>query len=594
MSTKAIIHISDLHISIETSVSKLSISNDSLIKDHVSAFENVFIKFKKDHVNYDEIFLIISGDLVNSGSTVEYEFAKSFIDKLKIKKENTMIIPGNHDVNWTDNEVAWAKEVADRGGKEKAKKPYEFQTEKFQKFGSFYDSFYNGVKKFNPNKVIVDTLKLPNEKLIVIGLNSCFKCNSESDKGIGYINFNELDNELSALMHDYSDYSRVAVCHHNPFANYKNHPANGFEDGNWQRVKEILTKHNINVILFGHEHTQDETKHNDYEYLSVGSFSKSGGDNEFELITIQKTENELTLSPHHAFHKNGNNRNDYDGFWTLLTHSPYNRPIPLIKKPFKESISSEPLLSIVPTIQNKKESEPKIVFPLHQIENKFHQEIFNSIKELKVFKSGHFHWSDSSRAHNWIDTPRLLNKKEDIFLIQKSILQSIEDNKIEFDLIIGLGIEGNIIASRCATKFETQYTYLPYSYRYDDHADYEKELKLSKFDFKKILIITDVVHDGKTIKSILKDESEFFNHCKEVEEINVISLFYTGNKEEYNTSMLNGDSEKRFKFYYVCHIRVEECPYKTDSNWEINCKIYCDKLDKVYEFYNKKQNEMAN
>ena len=587
MTKKAIIHISDLHISTDVSVSKLCVSSDSIVKDEVSAFERVFLKFKNDHINNEEILLIISGDISNSGVTSEYEFASSFIDKLNIKKENILIIPGNHDVNWSDNQTAWGKEMNEKGGKENARKPHEFQKEKFKKFGEFYNSFFFNVKKFNPEKIIVDTLKISDEKLLIVGINSCFKCNSEVDKGVGYINFDNLDTELKSLVQGHNDYSIIAVCHHNPFANFKEHPSNGFEDGNWQRVREILTKHNIKVILFGHEHTQDETRHNDYDYLSVGSFSKKGVDNEFELILIEKDGENLTLSPNHVLHKNGNNKHDYDGFWTLLTNSPYNRSIPLIQKPDKGKINTESILSDEKPIAVATEVVSITDNPLLQIENKFHKEIFNRIKELKIFKSGHFHWSDNSRAHNWIDTPKLLNKKEDVFLIQKSILQSIEDNKIQFDLIIGLGIEGNIIASRCAAKFNTQYTYLPYSYRYDDHTDYEKALKLSTYDFKKILIITDVIHDGRTIKNILKDENDFFNHCKEVEEINVIALFFTGEKEKYKRNMLNEENEKRFNFYYVSHIRVEECPYKTDSNWEVNCKIYCEKLDKVYEFYNK-------
>lgn len=588
MNKKAIIHISDLHISTDTSVSKLCVTSDSMIKDEVSAFERIFLQFKRTYIDYEDTFLIISGDISNSGSASEYELANSFINKLEVRKQNILIIPGNHDINWADNEVAWAKEIAEKGGKENARKPFEFQKEKFNNFSTFYDTFFEGVKTFNPEKIIVDVLDIASEQLLIVGINSCLKCNSEFDKGIGYINFDTLDLELNTLVKKFYDYSIIAVCHHNPFANYKDHPSNGFEDGNWQRVRSILIKHNIHVVLFGHEHTQDETKHNDYEYLSVGSFAKKNVDNEFELLFIEKDGNNLTLKPNHAFHKNGNNRNDYDGFWSLLTHSPYNRPIPLIQKPDTAKIIAESFLADTKTPTKDKEIENIIEKPQLQIENKFQAEIFKRIKELRIFKSGHFHWSDSSRAHNWIDTPKLLNRKEDIYLIQKSILQSIEDNNIQFDLIIGLGIEGNIIATRCAAKFNTQYTYLPYSYRYDDHSYYEKDLKLSKYDFKKILIITDVVHDGRTIKNILKDESDFFSHCQDVEEINVIALFYTGDKEKYKRELLHEGSENRFNFYYVCHIRVEECPYKSDSNWEVNCKIYCEKLDKIYEFYNKK------
>lgn len=578
---KAILHISDLHVASDSSTSYLYTSSE--IVEQVNGYQKNFIESKEEQTKeYDELILIISGDISNKGLEKEFAFAKSFIEKLNIKKENTLIIPGNHDINWIDNGNAWQSN--------QEKKPYEFQKEKFQKFKSFYDSFYVNSKTFNPEKIIVDVLKLESEKLLIIGLNSCYKCNFDNQQGIGFIDYDKLEEEIKTSIPNSKEYSKIAVCHHNPFANYTEHPKNSFEDGNWQMVKRILMKYGINAILFGHEHTQSSDRLNDYDYISVGSLSKkdSSAKNEFYLIDISDND-EFILAPKYFGRWDNNHKDHPHGQWKLLIDGK-ERTITLRKKIKEHIISSSPLpfetelVKITPPEVNRTSTPP---------ENPFAEEIFKKIQEQKLFKFGHFHWSETSRAHNWIDTPKLLNKKENIFLIQKSILKSIEDNNIKFDLIIGLGIEGNIIATRCAMKYNVPYTYLPYSYRYKDHTSYEKELKLNRHDFKKILIVTDVVHDGGTIKNILKDENDFFKKCSEVEEINVVSLFFTGDKEMYNINMLNEGVEKRFRFYFVSQIRVEECPYKKDTNWRANCVTYCNRLEKIYEFYNEKENGVA-
>jgi 3',5'-cyclic AMP phosphodiesterase CpdA len=606
MNTKAIIHISDLHISIEAAASELNTATDLKNKEQVRAFMEVFFSDKKKNIKYDELFLIISGDIANRAQTPEYELALSFIRKFDIKKENILIIPGNHDTNWDDNKLAYCQNVAGNGlDRNKDKEPFEFQSEKFQRFKKLYDDVYEGTKVFNAEKLVVSFLELKEEKLLIIGLNSCFKCNYDIEpKGIGYIDIEKLERELEELVKSYKTYSIIAVCHHNPLKNDEEGHGTGFEPKNWARVKSTLTKFNINAILFGHEHTHAMNELNEFGYLSVGSLSKKETANVMNVIEVSFNDS-LRLHGKQYSRFPEKTVSQPDGYWSFVPDSPYNWDRVIREKPKDMEIQSDPLLPVGSEGSRLEEKEPlaeaatSLLNPINvsgeeeieilQVNNEFHPEIFKRIKELKVFRSGHFHWSDNSRAHNWIDTPKLLNSKEDIFLIQKSILRTIEANNIKFDLIIGLGIEGNIIATRCAAKHEATYSYLPYSYRYEDHADYEKNLKLSETDFKKILIITDVVHDGKTIKNILKDESEFFEHCKEVEEINVVTLFFTGKKA--HVGLLNDEQEKRFKFYYVSEIRVEECPYKQDPDWEKSCAIYCEKLDKVYEFYNKKEKE---
>ena len=586
---KAILHISDLHISTDCDVSYISTPQNTCNDGFEILFVNKINELKKEY----ELYLIISGDVTDKGQEDEFIYAKKFIERLNIPTENTLIIPGNHDVNRDDNRLAYSKAIVDNNGKKDGIKEYYKFQEKFDKFSSFYSLFFNNTKEFNCNNIIVDKLIFDIEKLVIFSLNSCEKC-SEIDGGYGYIDYAKLEIELSEFdnLTQYQEYQKIAICHQNPLKNYVSNDNEGFELGNWYRVKNVLEKHKINSIIFGHEHTPDSTEKDGFNYISAGSLSKIGLPTlQFDLLEIIPSNTDLKLDIKYYSHQNDNAVKYPDGYWSTAKDSPYNRVITLRKlPPIRQNIDTSPILPTtnLNEITNLKHDE-NIVYDqnLNLIKNLYEQEIFKRVKELEVFKSGHFHWSDDSRAHNWIDIPKLLDKTEDVFLIQKSILQSIKDNEIEFDIIIALGIEGNVIASRCALFYDKPYSFLPYSYRYDDHAPYEQELKITTIDFKKVLIITDVVHDGKTIKKVFTDNHKYFD-IDNITDINVVSLFYTGKKKETAKTMFNIEGENRFKFYFVCNIPVEVCPYKEDPDWEKNCIIVCQKLDKVHEFYNKK------
>ncbi|MFC5873185.1 hypothetical protein ACFP3I_11370 [Chryseobacterium arachidis] len=223
--------------------------------------------------------------------------------------------------------------------------------------------------------------------------------------------------------------------------------------------------------------------------------------------------------------------------------------------------------------------------------------MYSIIKEKKLFHQGHFHWSETSRAHNWIDIARLLENKEDLYFAQNAIIDVLEKmNLIEgTDLIIGLGYEGNMIASKASIKLPVPYTYMPYSYRWLDHNKFENELHYDNEDkkYKKVILITDVVNDGRTIRRLVGREDrkkEFFDN---VEKIAVVSLFYTGH-QELNNDILNynslpkdlkdGDEEvNNIEFYTVQQLKIEKCPYGDDYKTE--CFILRDNLHCVHKFY---------
>ena len=113
-----ILLISDLHISphqkISNSVdSKQTISNLSdAVQDRTSIFINRLKKLFKDDPAELPVAVIVSGDLVNMGGNAEsddgvneFDSARAFLQEiakaLNINDENIIVVPGNHDVDWT-------------------------------------------------------------------------------------------------------------------------------------------------------------------------------------------------------------------------------------------------------------------------------------------------------------------------------------------------------------------------------------------------------------------------------------------------------------------------------------------------------------
>jgi len=229
----------------------------------------------------------------------------------------------------------------------------------------------------------------------------------------------------------------------------------------------------------------------------------------------------------------------------------------------------------------------------------FQDELLKIVKTKKLYHSGHFHWSETSRSHNWIDVTKLIQNYDDLTLAKVAIADVIDkcDLKDKFNFIIGLGIEGNILATDISVKYNKPYSYLPYSYRYDEHNDFEKSLNFeNNKQLKSVLIITDVVCDGRTIRKLInKRETPFFSNA---ESIIVISLFYTGSNTKKSTDILNTDDakshgvfdektdheENRIQYYYVLNLKGEKCSYRNEDFRE-KCLIFKEGLDCVYKFY---------
>jgi hypoxanthine phosphoribosyltransferase len=156
------------------------------------------------------------------------------------------------------------------------------------------------------------------------------------------------------------------------------------------------------------------------------------------------------------------------------------------------------------------------------------------------------------------------------------------------------------LATKSAIKFDKPYSFLPYSYRHHEHHDFETELNYenNSKQYKNVLIVTDVVNDGRTIRKLIKKrQNKFFGN---VDKVYVISLFYTGDsilnynilnfnfiKTIPNYDLESDEEVNNIEYYTVKSLKVEKCPY--GKNFREECFIYKDELSCVNLFYDEKK-----
>jgi adenine/guanine phosphoribosyltransferase-like PRPP-binding protein len=599
---KIILHLSDLHVSTHRGRDGKDLEriNSYLTTDTkvegTKRFVAEFIDYVNKKFNGEELYLMISGDLADRAAKDEYDCLLLILNKialeLKIDKQNVLIVPGDHDINRAS--VDYAYENSD-----KTLPDYSFNEAKFRFFSQFYRAFFERDFKFD--NVITDFLKFDEEKLVIIGMNSNGRIGST--KGSGYVDIEKLRQELVELNIP-KEYSKVALLHHNMVGQYEAVMHGQWDAENKIDVLNILQSENINVIFYGNEHTPASNRFNDLLFVSAAAFAKKGSLNGFRAYKVNSQNGALDFDNlKYALQNEGAQTVHEFGSWSIveLNSKSENLEKIFIRRPVEEQViiesveltgeqaeASEPVILSTPIAVNVKADKLKEAIaegsfapiPQATIESDYHKKIFQIVKENDLFKSGHFHWNDGSKAHNWIDVPRLLSERENMFTAQKAIFDVIEKNNLEFDLVIGLGMEGIILANYTAVKLDKPYTYLPYSYRYNDHEDYEKNIQLkNEGEYKKILIITDVVKNGKTVNRLFEHETEFFSTDK-VTNISVVSLFYTG---DIILDPLNPDPSSHIRYYSVSHMKVEKCPYGRD--FRETCMIYREKLACVHEFY---------
>ncbi|MDM1328762.1 metallophosphoesterase [Myroides odoratimimus] len=600
-----ILHISDLHVSLDIKYDGEVKNHDSYLsateeKDSSLLFIERFIEFVKGQTEGKTIYLLITGDITDWGEQKEFEFAEKYLNKIiseiGINKENILLIPGDHDLN--------RRAIENQLAQNSSSTIEEINDAKFLNFKNFYKSFLS--KDFHPNSVVIDNLIIE-EKLQLIGINSSHKIDLKQKEA--KISIEKFEEELKELIGN-NELKNIICCHHNVVSSYEDKKSGQWDVNNRLRFLSKLQELSINFIFSGNEHTSSLEKHDINEILisDSGPLSSKTYDSAFKIYEFISTEDIVLTNNIYALQRPGNFEKNY--YWDKRTNSLCNQldkiQIFIKDKPLMNSDITEIPSKEIPNTEQKVEDtafDNSTSSEINIYENKFYtDELYKKVKELNVFHSGHFHWSEASRAHNWIDISKLIEDKENLYFLQNAIIDVL-DKKIKpknIDLIIGLGYEGNILATKTAIKFNKPYSFLPYSYRHNEHHFTETELNFKNEEkkIKNVLVITDVVNDGRTIRKLIKKrQNEFFSN---VDKVYVISLFYTGDSI-LNSNILNTDFMKtkvdydlttdeevnNIEFYTVKSLKVEKCPYGKDFRNE--CFIYKDGLSCVNLFYDEKK-----
>lgn len=570
-----ILHISDLHF-----VAKYEREGNSKFDD---SFKLRFIRDLEKGLVKNSLkikYLIISGDVANEGEEREYKEALLFLNELqkkfKIKKENILICPGNHDITWD----ALRKKL-DKLPEGKMKEAHTYHDVKFQCFKSFYSSFFEEEKEFSCNSAVVDKIIDNDAKLIIIGLNSCFKESFQKNDHIGFIEPISLSENVKELFSNekYYDYDKLLVMHHNP-EDFKN------EEGslsNWREISLILGNY-FPTTICGHIHSSTgkgevRTSGNKY-YVSVGSFSKIGKNikNAFNLIYLLdgkehkykvlffEYEEPNAGEPYWQHHDAKENELN-----EVTLHNKQGEDV------LKE-IEVQPVFDIDKNIQdinykNVLRQNQKNFYEKDQFEEYVNM-LMGIIQEKKLFKTGHFHWSKNFRSHGIIDINHLISNKESIDLICHLFNLKFKQvfNGYLPDLIIGIGFEGNVIGARLSIIFpDCDYSFIPDNPKDKDFSIFEHEIKDGHY--KNIVLIKDLLIKADSLKETVN------KHIFADKNVCVFSLFYCGKEIE---SELFADY-KNVKHYSICNkIKINLCQH--NDNIE-NCTIIKHNLDIYYPLY---------
>lgn len=587
-----IIHISDLHIT-DSSERYADMNKYTYLttqsENCYSFFDFLINSIKK--YNCQNRYLIITGDITDIAEEDEFEQAvisiNQLIFELKIDKERILLIPGDHEIHRRSicNSI---KDVKLEG--------YEMNKIKYNNFQVLYNNI-KGVD-FDYDQLIFDNIQIG--KLLILGVNSNYKVGQKGSDG--FIPLEKFDTEMKTILAQHQDKEILLAFHHNISGSYQDRRTGQWIKENRKDLFSYFQKHNVKCIFHGNEHTpKSEIDSSSGIYLSdSGALAGKDPSGSYKIYEVEIDGDSIRLK-NNIFQLRKVNAISESNFGDWVTVLPQETSVEIdyfdiykastntvtesVDLPFEEQPVIEDSIDVIV-------EKALIFYNKESIQNK----LYAIIKDKKLYHSGHFHWSDSSRAHNWIDIAKLLESKDDLYFAKSVIVDVIESFSLDkgCDLIIGLGTEGNILATKASVKFQMPYSSLPYSYRYKESHPYEKKLNFNNEsgNFKKVILITDVVNNGKTIRQLIADNEKIF--FDKVEKVIVISLFYTGH-EEINIDILNfdklpGHQDKtgdykvnKIDFYAVKSLRVEKCPY--GNEYKEDCFIYKDNLSCVNLFY---------
>lgn len=276
-----ILHLTDLHIK----------ASDNYI---LSRVDKIHSALKVDLLNLERIYLIVTGDIVNRGIRAGYPIAKEFLDKLKNKFETTnkalivklIIIPGNHDCNFTYNNQLRDNTIKTLGYNSIGDD--DSVVDLCLKVQADFWEFYNRFNDCPPNKLFYQIYDQWDDNSI------CFNCLNTS-----WMSKQNEELNLFFPVKRYDNHENlrkgkinISLMHHPIFW----FTPNGLQNN--RRELQGFLEDISSVILYGHEHEKEHKKsvelwsNMETLYFSGKAFQNGlNNDSGFQLLLINSKNN---------------------------------------------------------------------------------------------------------------------------------------------------------------------------------------------------------------------------------------------------------------------------------------------------------------
>jgi predicted MPP superfamily phosphohydrolase len=258
--------------------------------------------------------LIVSGDLTWHGNKNEFDMAYKFLDDLNsalgLRSEYTIIIPGNHDIQWINqntNEYIRDKKIE--------QSPMDAE----KNYRDFINSYYG----FEPNEYLSMGRRIILKNYCstdFIALNSCM-LEEENFCGYGFVGAPQLDNAIYNMGWESDDFRtdyRFLIMHHHLIAAepsekiIKENPAYSItlDSGH---ISHFALRMGVDFILHGHRHQpfiasySRPTKYDNFPLSRITNIHGAGsigvarnylgeiGKNSYSIITANKDSVEISI-----------------------------------------------------------------------------------------------------------------------------------------------------------------------------------------------------------------------------------------------------------------------------------------------------------
>lgn len=273
----SILHISDLHLTDEDDVSAIL---EPLIED-ISGQKT---GLGRSHIDY----LVVTGDVTHMATQRSFENANQLVSGLikefDISSERCILVPGNHDVDWSMDVYDWSgrrphdTERLSDGTYVEQERVIGRRNDRLypKRFARFSSDFYHPIKQseypLNPSEQGIVSL-FKDSGLMFLSFNSCWLID-EFYPNRSSINETSLARALKESREQISDSGcedqsilKIALWHH---------PVTGNEKIVEDSFLELLQGHNVSLCLHGHVHENRESKIG-YLHPTAGMFVSGVG-----------------------------------------------------------------------------------------------------------------------------------------------------------------------------------------------------------------------------------------------------------------------------------------------------------------------------